>query len=95
MNARRIIDLFKYACLKHVNPPLGRWNIHNYKQTALKIKYANEDNCGVSWNYHTNTSQIQQNNASNQSQDQDQDIDNIYIYMMGCETVPDKVYISR
>ena len=24
---------------------LGRWNIHNHKETALKILYANEDNC--------------------------------------------------
>lgn len=91
MNAKRIIDLFKHIGLIHVNPPLGRWNIHNYKQTALKIKYANEDNCGISWNYNKNTTKIQQNNEYNQNQD----IDNIYIYMMGCESVPDNVYITH
>lgn len=88
MNARSIIDLFKYACLEHVKTPLGRWNIHNYKQTALKIKYANEDNCGISCNYHKNITQLQQNNDYNQNQD----LDYLYIYMMGCESVPDKVY---
>jgi hypothetical protein len=88
MNARSIIGLFKNACFEHVKTPLGRWNIHNYRQTSLKIKYANEDNCGISSNYH-NTSQIQKTNEYTQ------DIDNLYIYMMGCETVPDSVYISR
>ena len=48
MNAKRIIELFKRVSLKHVKTPLGRWNIHNYKETTLKIKYANEYNCGVS-----------------------------------------------
>ena len=50
MNAKRIIELFKRVSLKHVKTPLGRWNIHNYKETTLKIKYANEDNCGVCCN---------------------------------------------
>ena len=35
---------------KHRKTPLGRWNIHNYKETTLKIDYANEDNCGISSN---------------------------------------------
>ena len=35
---------------KHGKTPLGRWNIHNYKETTLKIDYANEDNCGISSN---------------------------------------------
>jgi hypothetical protein len=63
---------------------LGRWNIHNHRQTTLKIKYANEDNCGISCNYNKNTTQMQ-----------NQDSDNLYIYMMGCETVPDNAYITR
>jgi hypothetical protein len=91
MNARSIIDLFKRSSLKHVKTPLGRWNIHNYRQTTLKIKYANEDNCGISCNYHTNITQLQETNKYNQNKE----IDNPYIYMMGYETVPDNLYISR
>ena len=58
MNATRILDIFKRASLTHVKAPLGRWNIHNHKETTLKIKYANEDNCGISGNNYTNTTQI-------------------------------------
>ena len=39
------INIFKQG-----KTPLGRWNIHNYKETTLKIDYANEDNCGISSN---------------------------------------------
>ena len=45
MNFTRIINIFK-----HSKTPLGRWNIHNYKETTLKIDYANEDNCCISSN---------------------------------------------
>jgi hypothetical protein len=45
MNATRILDIFKRTFLTNIKPPLGRWKIHNHKQTILKIKYANEDNC--------------------------------------------------
>ena len=59
MNATRILNMFKHTSLSHVKAPLGRWNIHNHKETTLKIKYANEDNCGISGNnykkYNTNT----------------------------------------
>lgn len=51
MNARSILSLFKCPNqLKtgQVKTPLGRWNAHNHKETSLKIKYANEDNCGLS-----------------------------------------------
>jgi hypothetical protein len=51
MNARRILDKLKRVFLKQNKPPtLGRWNIHSHKKTILKIKYANEDNCGISGN---------------------------------------------
>jgi hypothetical protein len=86
MNAKRIIDLFRRASLDHVKPPLGRWNIHNYSQTSLKIKYANEDNCGISSYY---------NKKQPEDTNQDTDTDYLYVYMMGCETVPDNVYINR
>ena len=39
------INIFKQG-----KTPLGRWNIHNYKETTLKIDYANADNCGISSN---------------------------------------------
>lgn len=74
-----IIQIFKRLTLPHVNPPLGRWNIQNYKETALKVKYANEDNCGVSCHNFQNTTQIQQNNESHK--------DDEYCYMMGYESV--------
>lgn len=32
---------------KSVNVLLGRWGIHDNIQTSLKIKYANEYNCGT------------------------------------------------
>jgi hypothetical protein len=70
---KTIVQIFKRLSLPHVNPPLGRWNIQNYRETALKVKYANEDNCGVS------SAQIQQNNES--------DKDYEYVYMMGFESV--------
>ncbi len=81
MNAssRRILDIFKHAFLTQNKPPtLGRWNIHNHSETMLKIKYANEDNCGVSGNNSTNKPKIQKNKVLD---------DNQYIYMMGYETI--------
>jgi hypothetical protein len=74
MNIKSIIDIFKRAPL--YKTPLGRWNIHNYRETTLKIKYATEDNCGISGqeknNYHHNYSNYD---------------DKKYIYMMGYESV--------
>jgi len=78
MNARRILDIFKHVSLRHVKGPLGRWNIHNNRETILKIKYANEDNCGISGNNYNNTIQIQNNYDIDDKQ---------YIYSMGYESV--------
>lgn len=47
MNFKSITQFLKRTSTPHVNIPLGRWNIHNYRETVIKIKYANEDNCGV------------------------------------------------
>ena len=80
MNATRILDIFRRVTSSHIKAPLGRWNIHNHKETTLKIKYANEDNCGISGNNYKNTAQIQQ------KYDFD---DNDYIYIMGYESVHD------
>ena len=65
MNASRILTMFKHTSLSHVKAPLGRWNIHNHKETTLKIKYANEDNCGISGINYINTPQKQTNNEIN------------------------------
>jgi hypothetical protein len=93
MRARSIIDIFKNVCFAQVKKtPLGRWNIHNYTQTTLKIRYANEDNCGTCGDYseyNKNTTQIRENNGYNQNRELD------YIYMMGTESLPDNVYIRR
>jgi len=62
MNARRILDIFNCTFLINIKPPLGRWKIHNHKQTILKIKYANEDNCGISGMNYINILQKQRNN---------------------------------
>ena len=78
MNAKRISDIFKRLYLTNATPSLGRWNKHNYTQTTLKIKYANEDNCGVSGNLYKNTTQIQKNNPID---------DKEYVYTMGYESV--------
>ena len=56
MNAIRILDILKHVFLTQNKPPtLGRWNIHNHRETILKIKYANEDNCSSSYHNHKNT----------------------------------------
>ena len=73
MNAIRILNMFK-----NIKVPLGRWNIHNHRETTLKIKYANEDNCGISGNNYKNTIQKQIQ--------YDFDNDEQYIYSMGYES---------
>ena len=79
MNFRSILGIFKGTSVSHVKPPLGRWNIHNYRETMLKLKYATEDNCGISYHDYKNTTQLQKNNELHH--------DNPYIYMMGYESV--------
>jgi hypothetical protein len=90
MIARGIIHLFKHAFFAEVKKPLGRWNIHNYRQTTLKIRYANEDNCGTCGDYYKNATQIPENNGYKQNEE----LDDQYIYMMGAESLPAKVHIS-
>lgn len=65
----RILSVF-YKAPSKIIPTLGRWNAHNEKGTFLKIKYANEDNCGVSGNI----------------QNIKKGSDERYIYMMGYES---------
>ena len=35
MNAIRILNMFKQTSLIHVKAPLGRWNVHNHRETTL------------------------------------------------------------
>jgi hypothetical protein len=77
MNAKRISDIFKRLYLTNATLSLGRWNNHNYTQTTLKIKYANEDNCGISGNLYKNTIQIENNQVDDEK----------YLYIMGYESV--------
>lgn len=79
MNFKNIIGIFKGISRSHVKPTLGRWNIHNYRETILKLKYATEDNCGISYHNYKNITQTQKNNEL--------DDDNKYIYMMGYESL--------
>ncbi len=75
---KTIINIFQldaFLLSKSVKLPLGRWNIDNYNQTLLKIKYANEDNCGVCC----------KNDKYTKYENEDE---NKYIYMMGYESIP-------
>ena len=77
---KSIVSIFKTSVLK---TPLGRWNIHNYEETMLKVKYATEDNCGVSYNY-----QNSKYNDKTKYNVKDKYNDK-YIYMMAYESVHD------
>jgi len=77
MNLKSIIEIFRRAPL--YKTPLGRWNIDNYRETTLKIKYATKDNCGISRHNYEKIKEIEQNN--------DLYDDTKYIYMMGYESV--------
>jgi hypothetical protein len=78
MTIKSIISIIKNISIPHVKPQLGRWNFHNYKETTLKIKYANEDNCGICDNIHEKIIESPKNNKID---------DNEYIYFMGYESV--------
>ena len=79
MNVKHIINVLRIAYHAPIKTPLGRWNIHNNTQTKLKIQYANEDKCGTSGNYSEYTEQIKET----------QELDELYVYMMGTESLPD------
>ena len=76
MNSISILNRIKHVFLPHVAPPLGRWKIHNYKETSIKIKYANEYNCSSSYHNHKNTPKNKEL-VDNQK----------YVFMMGYESV--------
>ncbi len=76
MNLRSIILGLKQTYLSNKKTPLGRWKIHNDRETKLKIKYATEDNCGISY--------LKSKNITLQNIELN---DNEYMYMMGYESV--------
>lgn len=80
MNLRSIFGVFKGTPLLRVKIHLGRWNTHhNYRESMLKMKYANEDNCGFSYHNCKNITQIEENKELHDNND--------YIYMMGYESI--------
>ncbi len=81
MNFKSISDILKRVSVSNVKTPLGRWNIHNYRETTLKIKYATEDNCGISHSNYKNINKTQEQNEL--------DDDKKYTYMMGYESLHD------
>ena len=101
MNATRIIDVLKRAYLPHIKPLLGRWNIHNHSETALKIKYATEDNCGISFHNYKNTIQIeeiQQPKPKKYDSDDEEIIDELYINgfpIEDCKHFISKIILQR
>jgi len=97
MKVRHIVNVLKSAIHGPVRTPLGRWNVDNYKQTTLKIQYANEDNCGACGDYNNNnnnnTKQMPANYESNLGlKDENENDDELYVYMMGLDTVPSVLY---
>jgi len=74
-NGIGIIKILKHVFSPHIKTPLGRWNIHNHVETTLIIKYANEDNCGISC--HSSKNMIQQTDVSDNEE---------YVYFMGYES---------
>ena len=77
MSIRNSVGILKKIFHPDVTPLLGRWNRNNYKETSLKIKYANEDHCGVCSNSE-NTMEAPNNNKADETE---------YIYLMGYESV--------
>jgi hypothetical protein len=96
MKVKHLLHVLKSAIHGRVRTPLGRWNVDNYKQTTLKIQYANEDNCGACGEYNdNNTKQMPANYESNlglKDENENDDDDELYVYMMGLDTVPSVLY---
>jgi hypothetical protein len=95
MSVRHLILLLKTSLRGPVTPPLGRWSHGNHTQTTLKIQYANEDNCGTcGGEYDYNTTHLETIDKPNQEIEKNElktrinnDKDEIYLYMIGLESV--------
>jgi hypothetical protein len=84
MTVRHIIEVFKSAFRKQVKTPLGRWNLDNHTHTTLKINYANEDHCGSCAEYIVQKQQLQVDKTRQQQKEEE-----MYMYMIGPESLPD------
>lgn len=91
MPIQHIIYVLKTAFRGPVRTPLGRWNVDNHKQTMLKIKYANEDHCGSCGDNNTSNTKSSNYNEG----DPFVENDDVYVYMMGVETVPSGNYTIK
>jgi hypothetical protein len=89
--SRSMANIFKHLFFQQVKTPLGRWNINNFRQTSLKIRYANEDNCGTCGEYYKNTTK----NSENNEYKQNEELEKQYIYMMGSESLPDNIHLKN
>ena len=58
--------------LSQANIHLGRWNILNHHKTVLKLKYATEDNCFMTYHTYDNAQQQQTHQQQTQTQQQQQ-----------------------
>jgi hypothetical protein len=87
MSMRHIIHVLRSAYRGPTKTPLGRWNIDNHKQTKLKIQYANEDNCGTC--QYDNGGVNQQITQYNHENSPNEEGEELYLYMMGVDSVPD------
>lgn len=77
MNLNHISEIFKRLSSSQVKTPLGRWNLNNNtRETALKIRYATEDNCGIS-----GMSYVNEMKKTKELND-----DKKFMYMMGYES---------
>jgi len=94
MHIGHIIYVLKTAIRGPIRTPLGRWSVENHIQTTLKIQYANEDNCGLCGD-NNNTKELQMNNNQHNRLFHDANDDEVYVYMMGVETVPSRVYTIK
>jgi hypothetical protein len=91
MHFKSIREIFKRVSLSDVKTPLGRWNINNYRETSLKIKYATEDNCGISCHNYKNKMQMQPMQPMQPNELEDE---TLYIYMMDYEPVDQQTLIK-
>jgi hypothetical protein len=60
MNIKTVREIFTRLSSSQAKTPLGRWNIsnNNNKENTLKIRYANEDNCGVCYHNYTKRNKV-------------------------------------
>jgi hypothetical protein len=89
MKDKHFIDLLQLGYRAEVKPVLGRWYIHNNIQIKLKIKYANEDNCGIS-SYYNKNNENNDNNDNDNNKNNNRNNDNILQIKQNNEFIQEK-----